>query len=250
MENILKVDDKVLAVTVPFFVYWLTALFYEAVSRLPASWLKNHRLHSEAEGKQYNLVPRWKVVSTVLAQHVFQMMLGVAFYSEGGDTSNRTFAEEALRFVGAMLCLDAWQFAFHKLMHEVDWLYKHVHSWHHSIYVPYAYAALYQHPFEMFIMDTLSGLVAVEATGCAPTTAMLFWSLSYMKTVSDHSSLKFPFNPFNLPGLNNAEYHDVHHNPRGFTLNYSQPYFTHWDQLLGSYKNPADGVPLPSKKQL
>jgi hypothetical protein len=33
------------------------------------------------------------------------------------------------------------------------------------MYIPYAYGALYQHPFEMLIMDSLSGLVSVAATG-------------------------------------------------------------------------------------
>jgi sphinganine C4-monooxygenase len=32
----------------------------------------------------------------------------------------------------------------------------------------------------------------------------------------------------------------VHHDLRGFRKNYSQPYFTHWDWLLGTYLDPAD----------
>ena len=68
-------------------------------------------------------------------------------------------------FIGAMIVLDAWQFAFHRLFHEVEWLYKHVHVWHHRMFIPFAYGALYQHPFEMLIMDTLSGLVSVSAVG-------------------------------------------------------------------------------------
>jgi sphinganine C4-monooxygenase len=86
--------------------------------------------------------------------------------------------------------------------------------------------------------------------GLAPKTAMLFWSLSYFKTVSDHSGFKFPVNPTNIRGCNNAEYHDVHHNPKGIHYNFSQPYFTFWDQIYGSFKDPHDGVPLPEKKQL
>jgi sphinganine C4-monooxygenase len=104
------------------------------------------------------------VLATVLLQHLTQMVLGIVFL-DAPDTSKRTFLGQSIRFVGAMLCLDAWQFAFHRLMHEVDWLYKKVHIWHHKIFIPYSYAALYQHPLEMIIMDTLSGLIAVLATG-------------------------------------------------------------------------------------
>lgn len=84
--------------------------------------------------------------------------------------------------------------------------------------------------------------------GCSPLTAMCFWSLSYFKTVSDHTGLKFPFNPTNLPGWNNAEYHDIHHSPTGLQYNYAQPYFTFWDRVMGSYKNPLDGQALPGRK--
>jgi sphinganine C4-monooxygenase len=79
---------------------------------------------------------------------------------------------------------------------------------------------------------------------------MLFFSISYMKTISDHSGLKFPLNPTNIPHWNNAQYHDVHHSPTGLKLNYSQPYFTFWDKIYGCFKDPLDGVEMPAKKEL
>jgi sphinganine C4-monooxygenase len=78
---------------------------------------------------------------------------------------------------------------------------------------------------------------------------MMFWSTCYFKTVSDHSGLKFPLNPTNLPGINNAQYHDVHHSPTGLNLNYEQPWFCVWDRIMGSYKDPQDGIHLPSRKE-
>lgn len=39
---------------------------------------------------------------------------------------------------------------------------------------------------------------------------------------------------------NNALYHDVHHDPRGFRKNYSQPFFTFWDKIMGTYMDPAE----------
>jgi sphinganine C4-monooxygenase len=77
---------------------------------------------------------------------------------------------------------------------------------------------------------------------------MAFWSASYIKVVSDHSGYRFPINLTNLPGINNAEYHDVHHSPTGLRHNYAQPWFTHWDQIYGCSKDPRDGKDLPGKK--
>lgn len=90
----------------------------------------------------------------------------------------------------------------------------------------------------------------VSGVGCAPITAMWFWSISYIKVVSDHSNFKFPVNPFNWKGWNNAQYHDVHHSARGLRLNYCQPWFTYWDRIYGCYHDPLSKEPLPIKKSL
>ena len=79
---------------------------------------------------------------------------------------------------------------------------------------------------------------------------MFFWSLSYIKVVSDHSGFLFPINCFNWRGWNGAQYHDVHHSPTGILVNYSQPWFTYWDRVYGCHKDPNDGVALPAKKCL
>lgn len=78
---------------------------------------------------------------------------------------------------------------------------------------------------------------------------MIFWSVSYFKTVSDHSGLKFPLNPTNLPGMNNAEYHDLHHAPTGLHFNYAQPFFTYLDRFFGTYKDPRESTSLPKRKK-
>jgi hypothetical protein len=44
--------------------------------------------------------------------------------------------------------MDAWQYVLHRTFHESRFLYKHFHSHHHRLYVPYAFGALYNHPLE------------------------------------------------------------------------------------------------------
>ena len=50
------VSDLVLSVTVPFLVYWATALFYEALAYVRIPWVEQYRIHPAAAEKQYNLV--------------------------------------------------------------------------------------------------------------------------------------------------------------------------------------------------
>lgn len=125
-------------------------------------------------------VSRRVIIPTVMAQHIVQGVLGLALLGDPIDMSQRTLLGEAIRFLGAMVVLDAWQYAFHRLFHEVDWLYKNVHIWHHRMYIPHSYGALYQHPVEMVIMDTLSGMVAVAATGAST------WPVVHMMLMPSH----------------------------------------------------------------
>jgi len=43
-----------------------------------------------------------------------------------------------------------------------------------------------------------------------------------------------PWDPLQLLTSNNAGYHDVHHQSWGIKTNFSQPFFTFWDTLLGT----------------
>jgi len=100
--------------------------------------------------------------------------------------------------------------------------------------VPYAYGALYNHPFEGFLLDTLGAGIAYLAVGLSPRQAMCFFTGSTIKTVDDHCGYALPWDPLQRLTSNNAGYHDVHHQSWGIKTNFSQPFFTFWDKLLGT----------------
>jgi sphinganine C4-monooxygenase len=81
--------------------------------------------------------------------------------------------------------------------------------------------------------------------------ASFFFTFSNFKTVDDHCGYVFPLDPFQLMSDNNADYHDIHHQVScrlgyplpladifcqavGIKSNFSQPFFVHWDALLGT----------------
>jgi sterol desaturase/sphingolipid hydroxylase (fatty acid hydroxylase superfamily) len=90
-------------------------------------------------------------------------------------------------------------------------LYKHFHSWHHRLYVPYAFGALYNHPVEGFALDTCSALAAQFLTGMTARQAAFFFAFSTFKTIDDHCGYNLPFDPLQFLSNNNADYHDIHH---------------------------------------
>lgn len=63
---------------------------------------------------------------------------------------------------------------------------------------------------------------------------MWFFTLSTLKTVDDHCGYALPWDPLQHLSSNNAGYHDVHHQSWGIKTNFSQPFFTFWDCLLGT----------------
>merc|ERR1712093_537834 len=127
----------------------------------------------------------------------------------------------AMQFFLAIVIVDTWQYFLHRAMHVNKWLYTQFHSRHHRLYVPYAYGALYNHPFEGFLLDTLGASIA-------------FFGFSTIKTVDDHCGYALPWDPIQHITSNNAGYHDIHHQSWGIKTNFSQPFFTFWDGLLGT----------------
>jgi sphinganine C4-monooxygenase len=155
----------------------------------------------------------------------------------------------------AMLVMDTWQYFVHRYMHINKFLYRNLHSRHHQLVVPYAYGALYNHPVEGLIMDTVGGVLSFLFSGMTPRTSIFFFSFATIKTVDDHCGLCLPWNPFHWVFYNNSAYHDVHHQLHGTKFNFSQPFFIVWDKWLGTYmpfsleKRPEGGyIARPVKK--
>ncbi|KAJ8445461.1 hypothetical protein Cgig2_031274 [Carnegiea gigantea] len=141
----------------------------------------------------------------------------------------------ALQFVIAMVVLDTWQYFMHRYMHHNKFLYRHIHSQHHRLVVPYAFGALYNHPLEGIILDTVGGALSFLVTGMSARTSIFFFSFATIKTVDDHCGLMLPGNLFHIFFRNNSAYHDVHHQLYGSKYNFSQPFFVTWDRILGTY---------------
>jgi len=139
-------------------------------------------------------------------------------------------------------------------MHSNKFLYKKLHSVHHRLYVPYAFGALYNHPLEGLILDTIGAALAEYLAGMSVRQAMFLFAFSTCKTVDDHCGYNLPFDPLQMFSANNADYHDIHHQvchcpltirvvaltfryflqAIGIKSNFSQPFFVHWDSMLGT----------------
>ncbi|ODQ55072.1 hypothetical protein SAICODRAFT_199062 [Saitoella complicata NRRL Y-17804] len=153
----------------------------------------------------------------------------------------------AARFVIAITVLDTWQYFLHRAMHLNKWLYRTFHSRHHRLYVPYAYGALYNHPIEGLLLDTIGAGLGFLVSGMSVGESVFFFTFSTLKTVDDHCGYNFPWDPLQIFFPNNSQYHDIHHQSYGIKRNFSQPYFTFWDKVLGTHMSAEE---IPKKLKL
>ncbi|XP_019452740.1 PREDICTED: sphinganine C4-monooxygenase 1-like [Lupinus angustifolius] len=229
------VSDEVMGTFAPILVYWIYAGFYQL---LPP--LDNYRLHTKRDEEQKNLVPFSAVVKGVLLQQLVQAIVALSLLTAtrnaSEDVVQPSIPRQVLQILIAMFVMDTWQYFVHRYMHQNKFLYRHVHSQHHRLVVPYAVGALYNHPIEGLLLDTVGGAISYLASGMTARTAVVFFCFAVVKTVDDHCGLWLPGNIFHLFFQNNTAYHDIHHQLQGVKYNYSQPFFCVWDKLLRTYK--------------
>ncbi|KAI5679045.1 hypothetical protein M9H77_09995 [Catharanthus roseus] len=230
------ISDELLGTFVPILVYWIYSGIY-----IMLGGLENYRLHSKKDEDEKNLVPKRDVVKGVLLQQAVQAVVATLLFAvtgndgEIGGEHQSSFLVLARQFFIAMVILDTWQYFMHRYMHQNKFLYRHIHSQHHRLVVPYAYGALYNHPLEGLLLDTIGGALAFLFSGMSPRSSILFFSFATIKTVDDHCGLWLPGNLFHICFRNNSAYHDIHHQLYGSKYNFSQPFFVTWDRILGTY---------------
>ncbi|KAL0067132.1 Sphingolipid C4-hydroxylase sur2 [Marasmius tenuissimus] len=269
-------SDPILALAAPIIAYWVASLFFHFLDTSNWKWLERYRIHESAEVKSRNLASVSDVIYAVIFQQVLQTVLGYFWIEDHGNHVHqmakmqewaRTLAPYILpcvegqlkpkllhdsaywvywwvipsaQFFGAMFVIDTWQYFLHRFMHVNKWFYKHLHSVHHRLYVPYAFGALYNHPVEGFVLDTLGAVIAEAVTGMTSRQALVLFAVSSLKTVDDHCGYRFPLDPLQLLTSNNADYHDIHHQIIGIKSNFAQPFFVHWDTILGTRMTRAE----------
>ncbi|KAJ6581346.1 sphingosine hydroxylase [Mycena capillaripes] len=262
------VSDQHLALAAPILAYWLLSLFFHYLDTCDWKVLERYRIHDSAEVASRNRVSRTAVIWAVIFQQVLQTALGLIWLGKEHALVHDHGAKVAgiarqmapvfgssedvqlivsglayfiywwgipmVQFLVAIFTIDTWQYFLHRYMHVNKFMYRHFHSWHHRLYVPYAFGALYNHPLEGFLLDSLGTVIAESLSGMSTRQAALLFSIATFKTVDDHCGYRFPFDPLQMVSGNNADYHDIHHQQIGIKSNFAQPFFVHWDTLLGT----------------
>ncbi|KAF5828019.1 fatty acid hydroxylase superfamily-domain-containing protein [Dunaliella salina] len=227
----------------PVFTYWLLAGFYDLLDHSSSTFVAKYRIaRREPEPGRVNRVSRAHVCQRVLLQHGMQLVATLAALVLDPQQCSANppvgWVRAGLQFLIGMFIMDTWQYWIHRAMHTSRFMYKHFHSTHHQLWNPYAFGALYNHPLEALLLDTLGATICFFSLNMTCQLAVGFFCFSTAKTVLDHSNYRFPLNPLHDMFPNSAAYHDVHHDFHGLKANYSQPFFIMWDLIMGTYMDP------------
>jgi lathosterol oxidase len=126
-----------------------------------------------------------------------------------------------------LMFTDAVIYWIHRILHwpSVYWL----HKLHHAYKESTPWSAFSFHPLDGFAQSCPYHIFAI----CFPMHSRLYLFTLFcvgLWTINIHDRLTL-----RLPGVNGAAHHTIHHTK--FNFNYGQ-YFTLWDQLCGTYKDP------------
>lgn len=263
------ITDKHLSLLAPVAVYWVMSFFFYVIDKYQI--FERYRIHTTEELNK-NIVSLPEVLRAVFSQHIIQTAAGLILeqLEEPNTTGHEPyivwkigknlgvskpvatfmfqFVFPAFRLFIAFFIIDTWQYLLHRFMHSNKWAYRNMHSVHHRLYVPYAFGALYNSLAEGFLLDTLGTGVASVLVGLSDRENLILFVFSTMKTVDDHCGYEFPWDPLQIIFPNRATYHDIHHQQFGIKTNFSQPFFVHWDTLLGTKYAQTEEYILKNKK--
>jgi len=123
---------------------------------------------------------------------------------------------------------DSLIYFIHRGLHH-PLIYKHIHKPHHSFIQTTPFSAFAFHPVDGFSQGFPYQLFPFLFPFHA-TVHLISLAVVSMWTINIHDRVSF-----HLPLINGAAHHTIHHTT--FRSNYGQ-YFTVWDRICGTYKDP------------
>ena len=157
------------------------------------------------------------------------------------------FYNEAIRFqVLFIILFEDFQFyAYHRLLHEVQFLWINVHKFHHKSYNPNAFSGLSFHPIESILY--LSPLCIAMVMDISSAQFAVFKFLLIVGPIPGHNGygnkglkdkenksagFDFVYILSNLFLANDAYFHYIHH--ANFKYNFGSGLTPIWDKVMGT----------------
>lgn len=125
---------------------------------------------------------------------------------------------------------------WHRVRHDVDFLWRIFHQVHHSPARIEILTAFYKHPVEIAADSMLTSVLLFSFLGASPEAGAWFSVFAVIGEYFYHSNVRTPhwFGYF----LQRPEHHSIHHQLDLHRFNYGD--ITWWDRLFGTFREADD----------
>ena len=145
------------------------------------------------------------------------------------------------QLVLALVVGELFEYSFHRLMHENEWLWR-FHATHHSAPRLYWLNAVRFHPVDLFFIGTVR-LAALVLLGCGEAVIALDVVFSAIHGSFQHANLQLRLGPLNWI-FSMAELHRWHHSKTVEEANHNYGgNVIFWDVVFGTRFLPTDRRP-------
>lgn len=127
-------------------------------------------------------------------------------------------------------------YAWHRTMHQTDWLFQSFHQMHHSAERLDTYGAFYLSPLDMIGFTFIGSLSLAMIVGISPEAVTVYLLITMFLAIFQHANIKTPqwLGYF----IQRPESHTIHHGRGLHKYNYCDlPIF---DIIFGTFRNPKD----------
>lgn len=136
----------------------------------------------------------------------------------------------------AVLVYELVHYAYHRLAHSWEPLWRAAHQMHHSAESLDAFGAYYLHPLDNLFFTSWSSLVFFPLLGISPAAGA--WAAAFLtfSALFQHANVRTPrwLGYF----IQRPESHHLHHQRGRHRSNYSD--LPLWDMVFGTFENPAE----------
>ena len=189
-------------------------------------------------GRKFPAVTHWRLQGLAFTLLYFAVATYAPLFWDGWLGEHRFFAADTLplwaQIAGGFLLLELGIYAWHRTMHNVDFLWRWFHQMHHSPERVDIWGALYFHPFDSVGWAFLSSLALVLGFGVSAEAAIVINVVATFYGLFQHLNVRTPHWLGYI--IQRPESHSGHHERGIHARNYSD--LPLWDMIFGTFHNP------------
>jgi sterol desaturase/sphingolipid hydroxylase (fatty acid hydroxylase superfamily) len=191
-----------------------------------------HRAHP------YRATKRWRLRGFVVSAGVFLLSTAIATFWAGVFDGVSLIDGRGLGIVGGaaagILVYEVGHYAYHRVAHRSDWLWRWGHQMHHSAESLDAWGANYLSPLDTFAFTTIGSLVFFPLLGLRVEAGVIGAAFLAFNAAFQHANMKTPRWLGYL--IQRPESHSLHHGRGVHAWNYADLPLV--DMLFGTFANP------------